>query len=66
MTASIGKSPTVLAQVAGIPLVGLDDDQLDIVALRLVVESDDQPELTSIVRIVDEVRDTGAAQVPSA
>jgi hypothetical protein len=52
---SIGESLTVLADVAGVPLAGLDDDQLDIVALRLVVEADDQP-VTHIGRIVDEVR----------
>ncbi len=56
MTASIGESLTLLAQVAGVPLRGLDDEQLDIVALRLVIESDDQPVLTCIGRIVDEVR----------
>ena len=56
MTASIGESLTLLAQVAGVPLRGLDDDQLDIVALRLVIESKDQPVLTCIGRIVDEVR----------
>ncbi len=52
---SIGESLTVLAEVAGVPLAGLDDDQLDIVALRLVVESDDEPVLTRMGRIVDEV-----------
>ena len=44
-----------LAEVAGVPLRDLDDDQLDIVALRLVTESDDEPVLTRIGRIVDEV-----------
>jgi hypothetical protein len=53
---SIGESLTVLAEVARVPLAGMDDDQLDIVALRLVVETDDQPVLTSIERIVDELR----------
>jgi hypothetical protein len=53
---SIGESLSVLAQVAGIPLAGLDDDQLDIVALRLVIEPGDQPVLTRIGRIVGEVR----------
>jgi hypothetical protein len=47
---------TILAEVAGVTLAGLDDDQLDIVALRLVVESGDQPNLIRIGRIVDEVR----------
>jgi hypothetical protein len=56
MTASIGESLTLLAQVAGVPLRGLDDEQLDIVALRLVIECDDQPVLSCIRRIVDEVR----------
>ena len=56
MTASIGESLTLLAQVARVPLRGLDDEQLDIVALRLVIECDDQPVLGSIGRIVDEVR----------
>ena len=56
MTASIGESLTLLAQVAGVPLRGLDDEQLDIVALRLVIECDDQPVLGCIGRIVDEVR----------
>jgi hypothetical protein len=53
---SIGESLTILAEVAGIPLAGLDDDQLDIVALRLVVEPDDHAVLTRIGRIVNEVR----------
>jgi hypothetical protein len=47
---------SILAEVAGVTLAGLDDDQLDIVALRLVVESGDQPNLIRIGRIVDEVR----------
>lgn len=53
---SIGESLSVLAEVAGVPLGGLDDDQIDIVALRLVVECDDQRVLTGIGHIVDEVR----------
>jgi hypothetical protein len=53
---SIGESLTVLAEVAGVPLGGLDGDQLDIVALRLVTEPDDEHVLTRIGRIVDEVR----------
>ncbi len=53
---SIDESLTVLAEVAGIPLAGLDDDQLDIVALRLVVEADDAAVLTHFGPIVDEVR----------
>ncbi len=56
MTASIGESLTLLAQVAGVPIRGLDDEQLDIVALRLVIECDDQPVLACIGQIVDEVR----------
>jgi hypothetical protein len=61
---SIGESLTVLADVAGVPLQDLDDDQLDIVALRLVAESADEPVLTRIGRIVDEVRhaEVAAAQ----
>lgn len=53
---TIGESLTVLAEVAGVPLGGLDDDQLDIVALRPVVECDDQRVLNRIGHIVDEVR----------
>jgi hypothetical protein len=53
---SIGESLGVLAEVAGVPLGGLDDDQLDIVALRLVVECDDRRVLNRIGHIVDEVR----------
>jgi hypothetical protein len=53
---SIGESLGVLAEVAGIPLGGLDDDQLDIVALRLVVECDDERVLNRIGHIVDQVR----------
>lgn len=55
---SIGESLTALAEVAGVPLGGLDDDQLDIVALRLVVECDDQHVLTLIGPIVEEVRNS--------
>jgi hypothetical protein len=56
MTASIGESLTLLAQVAGVPLDGLGEEQLDIVALRLVAECADKGVLTCIERIVDEVR----------
>ena len=56
MTASVGESLTLLAQVAGVPLDGLDEEQLDIVALRLVAECADKGVLTCIERIVDEVR----------
>ncbi len=61
---SIGESLTVLAEVAGVPLRGLDDDQLDIVALRLVAEPGEEPVLTRMGRIVDEVRhaEVAAAQ----
>ncbi len=55
---SIGESLTVLAEVAGLALSGLDDDQLDIVALRLVVEADDAAVLTHFGPIADEVRQT--------
>ena len=53
---SIAESLTVLAEFAGIGLGGLDDDQLDIIALRLVAECGDEPSLTSFGPIVDEVR----------
>ena len=55
-SASIAESLTVLAEFAGVGLDGLDDDQLDIIALRLVAECGDEPELTSFGPIVDEVR----------
>ncbi len=55
-SASIAESLTVLAEFAGIGLGGLDDDQLDIIALRLVAECGDEPSLTSFGPIVDEVR----------
>jgi hypothetical protein len=54
--ASIAESLTVLAEFAGIALGGLDDDQLDIIALRLVAECGDEPSLASFGPIVDEVR----------
>ena len=54
--ASIAESLTVLAEFAGVGLDGLDDDQLDIIALRLVAECGDEPSLTSFGPIVDEVR----------
>ena len=54
--ASIVESLTVLAEFAGVGLGGLDDDQLDIIALRLVAECGDVPPLTSFGPIVDEVR----------
>jgi hypothetical protein len=47
---------TVLAEFAGIGLGGLDDDQLDIIALRLVAECGEESSLTSFGPIVDEVR----------
>jgi hypothetical protein len=46
----------VLARFAGIGLGGLNDDQLDILALRLVAESGDEPSLSSFGPIVNEVR----------
>ncbi len=46
----------MLAEFAGVGLTGLDDDQLDIIALRLVAECGDEPSLTSFGPIVDEVR----------
>ena len=55
-SASIAESLTVLAEFAGVGLGGLDDDQLDIIALRLVAECGDEPTLTSFGPIVDEVR----------
>ena len=55
-SASIAESLTVLAEFAGVGLGGLDDDQLDIIALRLVAECGDEPSLTSFGPIVDEVR----------
>ena len=63
---SIGESLSALADVAGVPLVGLDDDQLDIVALRLVVECDDQRVLTRIGHIVDQVRLSDERRTTSA
>ena len=54
--ASIAESLTVLADFAGVGLGGLDNDQLDIIALRLVAECGDEPSLTSFGPIVDEVR----------
>ena len=53
---SIAESLTVLAKFAGVGLGGLNDDQLDIIALRLVAECGDEPSLTSFGPIVDEVR----------
>ena len=53
---SIAESLTVLAEFAGVGLGGLDVDQLDIIALRLVAECGDEPSLTSFGPIVDEVR----------
>jgi hypothetical protein len=55
-SASIAESLTVLAGFAGVGLDGLDDDQLDIIALRLVAECGDEPTLISFGPIVDEVR----------
>ena len=53
---SIAESLTVLARFAGIGIGGLNDDQLDILALRLVAESGDEPSLSSFGPIVNEVR----------
>ena len=55
-SASIAESLTVLAEFTGVGLGGLDDDQLDIIALRLVAECGDELSLTSFGPIVDEVR----------
>jgi hypothetical protein len=54
--ASIAESLAVLAEYSGVGLAGLDEDQLDIIALRLVAECGDEPSLTSFGPIVDEVR----------
>jgi len=63
--ASIPESLTVLAEFAGVGLGGLDDDQLDIIALRLVAECGDEPSLVSFGPIVDEVRRAeGVADTP--
>ena len=45
-----------MAEFTGVGLGGLDDDLLDIIALRLVAECGDEPSLTSFGPIVDEVR----------
>ena len=45
-----------MAEFAGVGLGGLDDDLLDIIALRLVAECGDEPSLTSFAPIVEEVR----------
>jgi hypothetical protein len=63
-SASIAESLTVLAEFAGIGLGGLDDDQLDIIALRLVAECGDEPSLTSFGPIVDEVRRAEGSPTP--
>lgn len=55
-SATIAESLTVLAEFAGVGLGGLDDDQLDIIALRLVAECGDEPPLTIFGPIVDQVR----------
>jgi hypothetical protein len=56
----------VLAEFAGVGLGGPDDDQLDIIALRLVTECGDEPSLTSFGPIVDEVRRAeGVADTPT-
>ena len=55
-SASIAESLTVLAEFTGVGLGGLDDEQLDIIALRLVAECGDEPSLSSLGPIVDEVR----------
>ena len=56
----------MLAEFAGVGLGGPDDDQLDIIALRLVTECGDEPSLTSFGPIVDEVqRAEGVADTPT-
>jgi hypothetical protein len=56
----------VLAEFAGVGLGGPDDDQLDIIASRLVTECGDEPSLTSFGPIVDEVRRAeGVADTPT-
>ena len=53
---SIAETLMVLAEFAGVGLGGLDVDQLDIIALRLVAECGDVPSLMSFGPIVNEVR----------
>ena len=59
--ASIAESLTVLADFAGVGLGGLDEDLLDIIALRWVAECGDELSLASFGPIVDEVRHAEAA-----
>lgn len=54
--ASMAESLSVLAEFAGVGLGGLDSDQLDIIALRLVAENGDELPLSSFGPIVDDVR----------
>jgi hypothetical protein len=58
---SIHASLTALAEFTGVGLGGLDDDLLDIIALRLVAECGDEPSLTDFGPIVDEVRRAGTS-----
>ena len=55
MTASIGESLEFLAHARGDPRDGLNDDEINIIALRLIIECD-PPVLDGIGRIVEQVR----------
>lgn len=56
MTQSIRETLTALADLAGVPVSDLSDDDLDIIALRLVAECGSEPSFMDIGRIVDSVR----------
>lgn len=53
---SIREVLTDLADTFGVPLDGLDDDQLNIIAVRLINEYGDAPTAVALGKVVDSVR----------
>ena len=53
---SIRATVEALGVELGVPVQDLDDDQLDAIAIRLVVECGDDPTPLCMGRIVDSVR----------
>ena len=56
MIQSVRETLTALAEHAGVPLIDLDDDQLDLIAQRVITECGPEPTFTCIGEIVDAVR----------
>ena len=58
MNQSVRETLTALCSQVGVSLVDLDDDQLDVIAQRVISECGDEPTRTCIEEIVQIVRFT--------